>query len=85
MRLFSLSIPLHTWLIACVVAFPRFPLFRAVVPRNTSPTADRIRLLLLSGIPPDTGDEKTLSLLSLSYFFTEPDAVGEIHNSRKQG
>lgn len=58
MRLFSLSIPLHALTIACVVVFPRFVLFRAVVvPRNIASTADRIRLLLLSDIPPDKGDE----------------------------
>ena len=58
MRLFSLSTLLHAWIIACVVAFPRFPLFHAVAPRNISPTADRTRLLLLSDIPPDkVGDE----------------------------
>ena len=57
MRLFSLSIPLHALTIAGVVVFPRFVLFRAVVPRNIASTADRIRLLLLSDIPPDKGDE----------------------------
>lgn len=36
---YSFSTSLHAWIIACVVAFPRFPLFRAVVPRNSSPTA----------------------------------------------
>ena len=28
---YSFSTSLHAWIIACVVAFPRFPLFRAVV------------------------------------------------------
>ena len=45
MCLFSLSTLLHAWIIACVVAFPRFPLFRAVVPRKQFTHSDRTRLL----------------------------------------